>query len=420
MFRSLASLAVVASASSLSVAQLIDLTTYQGRLLDGAVAAQGEFDVTFSVYDTQAGGSPVASQIRVVTLAPADAGVFTVPDLNFTPALVTGSDLWLGVAIAPPNGSPVTLTPRQPLTATPRASYAGRSGTSLQDAYDNGRTIVARTNEPVSIEPGQRGDLVQLVVGGGGFDATPQILIGSPSGTTARLSAGNLLLPEVPGSPLGLSASSSPTGSVLELDAPASGGSAMSFHSGLFGDASVDLPESSISPFELVAEAGVSEGFSGFFQATTTTQDIFSTTIVPPASGFVLAILDVQLSAFSGFSGELLTFNFGLNTAPNGTASRSFQVVGDGPANTVLDSIALPRLFAIDGQQAGQPFTVYVTASTATAFSDFNAASLKLVYLPTSYEPVEPAQANKPDVSDEIDTLRERLRELEARLDALE
>ncbi|MEM1183928.1 MAG: hypothetical protein AAGI53_02895 [Planctomycetota bacterium] len=417
MFRSLASLAVVASASSLSIAQLIDLTTYQGRLLDGAAAAQGEFDVTFSVYDTLAGGSPVASQIRVVTLAPADAGVFTVPDLNFTPALVDGSDLWLEVAIAPQNGSPVTLTPRQPLTATPRASYAARSGTSLQDAYNNGRVIEARTNEPVSIVPSQSGDVVQLSVGGV-LDATPQILITSPTGTTARLFSQGLLLPEIPGSPLGFVASSTADGSSLRLDA-ASPADRVLLDTAQSGDASVQLPARSISPSELLAPTGLAEGFSGFTSLDTVTSDLFSATIVPPAAGYVLAILDYQIAISSSALNQRLAIDLGINTAPSGAASRGFQVIGGG-ASLVSDTFVVVDVFEIDNESAGTPFTLYAAGRIGSLnITNLGAATMKMIYLPADYN-AAPEQPTGSAMAGELAALRAQIRSLEARLEALE
>ncbi len=419
MTRSLCAAAMLAVCVAASPAQLLGGTTYQGRLIDAGQPALGAFDIDFVLFEQAVGGTAIASQSRLVAIDAGDGGVFTVNDLVFGPALVDGRDLWLEVRVAPDGGGPATtLTPRQPLTATPRASYAAKSGTTLQDAYDNGRVIEARTNEPVSIVPTGPGDLVQLVLGGV-FEATPQVVLTSPTGTVARLSTGALALPSVPGAPSGLLAASDANGSILQLDPGfASGDPArrIVLNTALVGDASVRLPVGAIGPSETLAEAGVSEGFSGLVTLNGGTRDLFSAVIVPPAEGFVLALLDYQVALTSSFAGELIEVTLGLNDGPAGAANRGYQVIGSGNAS-VTQGLPLIDLFEVTAGDVGQPFEVFVAGRIAPDVGDLGAAALRLVYIPTSYAPAPPRPTAR-DYDDEIRSLKARVEQLERLLDA--
>lgn len=110
-------LALIATVSS-AFAQLPQLPefTYQGRLEQGGVAADGTFDLTFSLYDDVTGGNQVGQTITETDF-PVTDGVFTV-SLSFPGAFV-GDQLWIEVSV---DGQP--LTPRQAISTTPVAQYA--------------------------------------------------------------------------------------------------------------------------------------------------------------------------------------------------------------------------------------------------------------------------------------------------------
>ncbi|MCC6823360.1 MAG: tail fiber domain-containing protein [Verrucomicrobia subdivision 3 bacterium] len=98
--------------------------TYQGRLSDGANPAQGIYDLRFAIYDSSGGLTSIAGP---VTNSPTTVsnGLFTVT-LDFGAGVFTGAERWLEVAVRTNGGAPFTaLSPRQKLTPTPYAIFAG-------------------------------------------------------------------------------------------------------------------------------------------------------------------------------------------------------------------------------------------------------------------------------------------------------
>lgn len=107
-----------------SVAAMAQSTafSYQGRMTDGANAANGTYEIQFKLFDAVTGGTQVGT-----TFIPTPAGVvvtngaFTVT-LDFGAAAFPGANRWLEISVKPPNGAAfTTLTPRQRVTATPYA-----------------------------------------------------------------------------------------------------------------------------------------------------------------------------------------------------------------------------------------------------------------------------------------------------------
>ena len=95
--------------------------TFQGRLTDTAAAANGTYQMQFSLYDALSGGTQLGSTITNNTVTVTN-GVFTV-QLDFSPAtpFATGADRWIEMAVrkaADPPGF-TTLTPRQQITSSP-------------------------------------------------------------------------------------------------------------------------------------------------------------------------------------------------------------------------------------------------------------------------------------------------------------
>ncbi|HEX8875720.1 MAG TPA: tail fiber domain-containing protein [Phycisphaerales bacterium] len=97
--------------------------TYQGRLS----GATGPVDLRLGLFNAPSGGSPVGLTTVAPSVTPASNGVFTV---TVNPGLIDASQpLWLEIGVAEAgSGSYTTLSPRQPLTATPQALYATRAG----------------------------------------------------------------------------------------------------------------------------------------------------------------------------------------------------------------------------------------------------------------------------------------------------
>lgn len=93
--------------------------TYQGRLTDGASAANGAYDLGFELFDAAAGGNQIgpAQTRRAVNVS---NGVFTVQlDFGANP-FTSGANRFLEILVKrPADANYTTLTPRQQLTSSP-------------------------------------------------------------------------------------------------------------------------------------------------------------------------------------------------------------------------------------------------------------------------------------------------------------
>src|SRR5512135_3032520 len=97
--------------------------TYQGRLNDGGGPANGSYDLTFSLFDAGANGNllvgPLTNAATVVS-----NGLF-IATIDFG-ANFPGADRWLEIGVRTNGGGSFTaLMPRQHLTPTPYAIFAG-------------------------------------------------------------------------------------------------------------------------------------------------------------------------------------------------------------------------------------------------------------------------------------------------------
>jgi len=98
--------------------------TYQGRLNDNGQPANRSYDLTFTLFGANNGGSQVGNTFTNTPTSVA-SGLFTAT-LDFGPGIFTGANLWLEVAVRT-NGSAggyTTLSPRQPILPTPYAILA--------------------------------------------------------------------------------------------------------------------------------------------------------------------------------------------------------------------------------------------------------------------------------------------------------
>ena len=124
--------------------------TYQGQLQNNGSPASGTYNLTFSLFNVNSGGTAVAGPVTNNAVSVTN-GLFTVL-IDFGPGVFTGATNWLEIGVAT-NGvsSFTTLAPRQQLTPTPYAIYAenvnaaGISGTvpnaSLSGTYGNAVTL---------------------------------------------------------------------------------------------------------------------------------------------------------------------------------------------------------------------------------------------------------------------------------------
>src|SRR5208337_2519943 len=104
--------------------------TYQGRLNDGGNAAQGTYDLQFTLTDSLIDGNLVAGPMTNTAVS-VNNGLFTVV-LDFGEGVFRGQALWLEIGVRTNGNSGfTTLTPRQPLAAVPYAIMASTASNLL-------------------------------------------------------------------------------------------------------------------------------------------------------------------------------------------------------------------------------------------------------------------------------------------------
>ncbi|MCA9293634.1 MAG: hypothetical protein KDA20_07455 [Phycisphaerales bacterium] len=149
-----AAMAIVASAGVAIGQSLTTTFTYQARIRDAGLPANGPFDIQFRVFNAAAGGTQQGPLVQVNDINVV-GGVVTVP-LDFG-AIFNGERRWLQVAIRPgPSGGAFTiLTPRQELTITPHAGVTSEAVDVVGSVAD---TRVAQMFHDV----GRAGGAIQL------------------------------------------------------------------------------------------------------------------------------------------------------------------------------------------------------------------------------------------------------------------
>jgi len=103
--------------------------TYQGKLTSGGEAANGNYDMWFKLYTLPSGGTQVGSTVTFAA-QPVSNGLFTV-SLDF--GAFTGEARWLDINVHTndPAAPWVWLSPRQPITPVPSATYSPNAGVAL-------------------------------------------------------------------------------------------------------------------------------------------------------------------------------------------------------------------------------------------------------------------------------------------------
>src|SRR5690349_9244512 len=98
--------------------------TYQGQLKGSGALVAGSADFQFSLFDAETGGTMVAPMLLKENVGIVN-GLFKVA-MDFGAGAFNGDARWIQVAVRSPTGSGgfTTLTPRQPVTVAPHATYA--------------------------------------------------------------------------------------------------------------------------------------------------------------------------------------------------------------------------------------------------------------------------------------------------------
>lgn len=136
--------------------------TYQGRLSDGANAANGQFDLQFQAFDLATGGT---AQSGLITLEDVQVtnGVFTAA-LKFFSSLnnnYKAKFLEIGVRAGTATGAFTTLAPRQPLTQVPYAvnAFNAANATNATNVSGGFVQLPLTTNAPPAAECNETSEL---------------------------------------------------------------------------------------------------------------------------------------------------------------------------------------------------------------------------------------------------------------------
>jgi hypothetical protein len=167
--------------------------TYQGRLTADGSAANGSYDLTFSLFDSDSAGNQVGSTLENLAVNISN-GLF-VTTLDFGSGVFDGSARWLeiGVRTNGSSGAYTTLAARQSLTPAPYAIWAANAATATDvnagavvkslNALKDDVTLQAGAN--VTITPS--GNILRIDAATGGGTSIWSLLNGN-----AYYNAGNV------------------------------------------------------------------------------------------------------------------------------------------------------------------------------------------------------------------------------------
>lgn len=100
--------------------------TYQGRLNDGGIPANGSYDMQFKLFDDSTAGNQIGTTLTVINVQ-AVAGIFST-SLDFGAAAFFGADRFLEISISPAGQNTyASLSPRQRITGAPYSILSANS-----------------------------------------------------------------------------------------------------------------------------------------------------------------------------------------------------------------------------------------------------------------------------------------------------
>jgi hypothetical protein len=119
--------------------------TYQGQLQNSGSPVNGGYDLTFTLFNVNAGGVAIVGPVTNSATAVSN-GLFTTT-IDFGAGIFTGTSNWLQIAVRTNDtGSFITLTPRQQITPTPYAIYAPNAGAALTAGTAGSASSVSAAN----------------------------------------------------------------------------------------------------------------------------------------------------------------------------------------------------------------------------------------------------------------------------------
>lgn len=103
--------------------------TYQGKLTDNSIAANGSYQMQFALFDAASGGNQTGATLTNPTVQTSN-GIFTVT-LDFGANAFSGASRFLQISVySIATSSFVVLNPRQPVTSAPYAIKSLNSTTA--------------------------------------------------------------------------------------------------------------------------------------------------------------------------------------------------------------------------------------------------------------------------------------------------
>lgn len=166
---------------------------YQGKLTEAGASANGTYQFTFRLYDSQAGGSQVGPTLSDVSINVAD-GSFSA-NLDFGAAAFAGGDRYIDVSVRKTAGDAYTpLTPRQKINSAPYATKAAKAADA--DAI-GGQSAATVSGAVTAVNNATSANVANSLVK---RDASGKIVVGSlqfgdgTSMTTAATGGGTAIL----------------------------------------------------------------------------------------------------------------------------------------------------------------------------------------------------------------------------------
>lgn len=205
--------------TGICVAQQDSAFTFQGKLNDGGTAANGNYDMSFRIYDAVTGGTQVGVTVNVQNVAVAN-GIFSV-ELDFTHApFVTVAQRYMEIGIRPAGSMtpPTLLSPRQKITSSPFASQAFNANIAAVANTANNLSCNGCVDE-ANVSPGVGAGIINTYVFSGPIANIPAgpsavyIFAGPTTSVTISSAAGN----RVTGSASAALATFSPSTAVINF-----------------------------------------------------------------------------------------------------------------------------------------------------------------------------------------------------------
>ena len=166
--------------------------TYNGRLNNNGVPVNGAYELSFTLYDLDAGGNVVGGPLPPIA-ADVVNGLFTVR-IDFGAGIFVGPPRWLNIEVRPVGDVAFTaLTPRQEVTSSPYAIRAATAGTATDVANGSVVKSLNTLKDDVTLEAGENvtitpnGNILTLAAAGAGGSG-----IWSSLNNNAYYNAGNV------------------------------------------------------------------------------------------------------------------------------------------------------------------------------------------------------------------------------------